>query len=319
MIVGAGAIGGVVGGRLFQAGYDVVLVARGEHGRAIQENGLTLSDPVETVNLAISCVSDVGEVTFGNGDVVLLAVKSQDTAAAVDSLIAVASPDVPVVCMQNGVANERTVLRWFARVYGCAVLCPTVYLEPGHVRAHSTPLTGILDVGRYPSGSDEVAEAVTSAFANAAFASEPNDNVMALKYQKLVANLANAIEVLCGPQRDKKPVIDLVRAEGKAVLDAAGIDQAPIEVMRRAPLSVEPVGDTEREGGSTYQSVLRSAGSVETDYLNGEIVLLGREHAIETPANETICALVREVIAGQRGVASMSSDDLLAAIQAHSA
>src|SRR4030095_12285176 len=57
IIYGAGAVGGVIGGRLFQAGQDVTLIARGEHLRALQDRGLTLAAPAETVTLAVPAVA----------------------------------------------------------------------------------------------------------------------------------------------------------------------------------------------------------------------------------------------------------------------
>src|SRR5580658_672756 len=117
VVVGAGAIGGAVGGRLFQRGFDVTLVARGEHGRALRAGGLVLEDPKESVTLPIPTVEDVREVSWAadaDGDaVVLLAVKGQQTDHALAQLIA-APPSTPVVCMQNGVENERRALRHFS-------------------------------------------------------------------------------------------------------------------------------------------------------------------------------------------------------------
>ena len=70
VVVGAGAIGGAVGARLFQKGYDVTLVARGEHGRALQEGGLVLEAPDETVTLRIPTVTEPAEVSWDGDDVV---------------------------------------------------------------------------------------------------------------------------------------------------------------------------------------------------------------------------------------------------------
>ena len=80
VVLGAGAIGGAVGARLFQHGFDVTLVARGEHGRALQ-SGLVLEAPGETVSLPIPAVLHPAEVWRDGSDetVVLLAVKGQHT------------------------------------------------------------------------------------------------------------------------------------------------------------------------------------------------------------------------------------------------
>ena len=87
-------------------------------------------------------------------DVVLLAVKGQDTVGALEQVRAAGGDGAVIVCLQNGVANEREALRRFADVYGVVVFCPAVHLEPGVVQASAVPLSGILDVGRYPSSQE---------------------------------------------------------------------------------------------------------------------------------------------------------------------
>ena len=86
VILGAGGVGGVIGGRLFQHGYDVVLIARGAHLAAIQQYGLRLEDPDATAELAVPAVATSAAVGFTDDDVVILATKSQDAAAALDEL-----------------------------------------------------------------------------------------------------------------------------------------------------------------------------------------------------------------------------------------
>ena len=85
VLIGPGAVGGVVGGRLFQFGHDVVLVARGAHREAIAERGLTVEWPEGSVTLPIPVVGSPAELTFGPDDVVIVAVKSQDTAGVIDA------------------------------------------------------------------------------------------------------------------------------------------------------------------------------------------------------------------------------------------
>src|SRR5215470_19826304 len=113
VVFGAGAIGGVLGGRLAQGGYDVVLVARGAHYEAIRDHGLRVDSTDGAVTLPLPVVDRAGALDLDDGDVVLLVVKSQDTAGALDALEAVAPPSTPIVCVQNAVANERAALRRF--------------------------------------------------------------------------------------------------------------------------------------------------------------------------------------------------------------
>ncbi len=95
VIYGAGAIGGVIGGRLFEHGHDTVLIARGEHGRAIREQGLRIVSPDGAVTVAVPAVERPADLDLGPDDVVILAMKTQDTASALDELAGAAARDWP--------------------------------------------------------------------------------------------------------------------------------------------------------------------------------------------------------------------------------
>ncbi len=224
VIYGAGAVGGVIGGRLFQAGHDVTLIARGEHLRVLQERGLTLASPLGSDTLPVPAVGGPAEAGLAAGDAVVLAMKSQHTEAALADLVRAAPPGVAVVCAQNGVDNERRALRSFPDVYGVSVMLPATHLEPGVVLSHSAGLTGLLDLGRYPSGVDDTARALAEAFSEATFASEARADIMRWKYRKLLLNLGNAVEAVCGGEARRGPLYGLVMEEGAAALAAAGID-----------------------------------------------------------------------------------------------
>ena len=299
VIYGAGAIGGVVGARLHQAGHDVQLIARGAHHDAIAAHGLTLQTPTETVTLRIPVADTPARADIGADDVVLLATKSQDTWAALAALRDARPDGVPVVCLQNGVENERVALRMLPDVYGAVVISPTAHLDPGTVQAYAAKVTGAIDVGRYPHGVDGRCRAVCQALAGARFDSEPRADIMRHKHAKLLNNLGNAIEAICGQAADSNELALRVREEGRAVLRAAGIEFDVPEITdvrgRWQRWGVSEIAGRPRGGGSTWQSVVRGAG-VETDYLNGEIVLRGREHGVPAPLNELLCRLVQETL-----------------------
>ncbi|HVT76847.1 MAG TPA: 2-dehydropantoate 2-reductase [Acidimicrobiales bacterium] len=297
VIYGAGAIGGVVGAQLFRAGTEVVLIARGAHAAAMQQKGITLEHGDEEETFFVPVVTDPSAVDWRDEDVVLLTMKSQDTSAAVRALAAVAPPSLAVVCAQNGVDNERVVLRHFDHTYGCVVMMPAAHLEPGVVQAHAWPTPGLLDVGRYPRGRDGTAHDIVAAFNAAGFHCVVRDDVMRWKYTKLLMNLANAIVALSGSSEEAGQIRRAARREGMAVLDAAGIDyasEAEDRERRADHLTIVPIKGEHRLGGSTHQSLARGAGDVETDWLNGEIVLLGRLHGVPTPVNAALQRLANE-------------------------
>src|SRR5271165_4663479 len=111
VVLGAGAVGCAIGGRLFEHGQDVVLVARGAHQAALASAGLELRDPERTVKLPIPSTCSLAEVDFQQGDIAVLATKTQHSEQLLVQLAASAPASTPVVCAQNGVENERLSLR----------------------------------------------------------------------------------------------------------------------------------------------------------------------------------------------------------------
>jgi 2-dehydropantoate 2-reductase len=150
IIYGAGAVGGAIGGRMAQAGHEVVLICRGAHLEAIRANGLLLQAPEGEWRLPVQAVGHPSEVDWRPDDAVIMTMKTQHTAGALLDLEAAAGTKVPVICAQNGVDNERMASRRFANVYAMLVALPATYLTPGEVIAGAAPLSGCLHAGRYP-------------------------------------------------------------------------------------------------------------------------------------------------------------------------
>jgi 2-dehydropantoate 2-reductase len=315
VIFGAGAIGGVVGACLHQSEHDVALIARGEHGRAIRERGLTFERPGSSATLEIPVAPSPADLDWNGDELVLLATKSQDTAGAVSALRAAAPARTPVVCVQNAVENERVALRLLPRVYGAVVMAPTAHLEPGVVQAYGTRGVGVIDVGRYPSGVDEVCDHVSEALEASGFSSRPRPDIMRFKHAKLLANLGNAVDAICEPGSAADEVTKLAREEGGAALVAGGIEFVAEEVndvqARWARLDVQPIEGRPRAGSSTRQSVTRGQ-AVETDYLNGEISLLGRLHGVPTPVNDALCGLSDRHVRERRPPQTVPAEEVLA-------
>jgi 2-dehydropantoate 2-reductase len=313
IIYGAGGIGGGIGASLHRHGHEVVLIARGAQLEAFQTQGLTLITPAGTETLQIPSVGHPSEIDFTEHDVVILTMKSQHTASALDDLAAAAG-DVPVFCAQNGVANERMAARRFSRVYGTVVNMPATYTVPGEIIVHAAPKLGVLDSGRYPEGLDEIATAVTSALDASAFRSEPDEQVMRKKYAKLLTNLNNAALVVCGPGVDNRDLGAAMTAEAEACYAAAGIETASAELLsanRAAAIQESEIPGVPRQGSSSWQSILRGTGNVEADYLNGEIALIGAQHGVPTPVNRLIQRLANDVARGAHEPGSVSPEELL--------
>ena len=124
------------------------------------------------------------------------------------------------------------------------------------------------------------------------FESVARPDIVRWKYAKLLLNLGNPVDALCPRDADFDELGRRARAEGQAVLDAAGIaytSSAEDRARRGDILRIIPIDDATRPGASTWQSLARGL-PVEVDHLNGEIVLLGRLHGVPTPVNELLQA-----------------------------
>ena len=328
IVIGAGAVGGTIGGRLSESGHEVVLAARGPHLDALQAGGLRLVTPAGPSTLRIPAVGGPAGLELRDGDVLILAVKTQDAEAALAEWAwqpvrggTVAADSLPVVCAQNGVASERFALRRFRQVYGMCVWLPATHLEPGTVEAQGAPLAGLLHLGRYPAGAGAVAARIGADLAGSRFLAPVVADVMRWKYGKLLANLSNAIEAVCGHgARDGAAGLRRrARAEGAAVLDAAGIGYASEQesaAARGDRVRIVPVNGTERTGGSSWQSLTRGTGSIEADFLNGEIVLLARELGMPAPVNEVLQRLANQAARQRRAPGGTTPDEVMALIAA---
>ncbi|MFJ9632322.1 ketopantoate reductase family protein [Streptomyces sp. NPDC101175] len=324
IIIGAGAVGGVVGGRLAGAGHEVVLVARGAQRAALAEHGLRLKVPdgASTYRLpVVESPAELGELR--PDDVLVLAVKTQDSEAALalwgPAPVAgggTAAERLPMVCAQNGVESQRLALRRFRRVYGVCVWLPASIVAPGVVAAGGTPLTGILHLGRYPHGTDETARLIAADLEKSRFEAPVVPDVTRWQYSKLLGNLANAIEAVCGPFGDEASLAfyGRVRAEGVAVLDAAGLAYTSADEEKETrgdKIQLVDIDGAPRGGGSSWQSLNRGTGTIEADYLNGEIALLGRLHGVPTPLNDLLQRLANDFARERRAAGSLPFDELV--------
>src|SRR5688572_4956603 len=317
VIYGAGAVGGVIGVRLTEHGHKVILIGRENQRAAIRERGLTLESPASITTVQIEIVTRPAEIQWTAEDVVLMTMKTQDTQGALQDLAVTAPARLPVVCAQNAVENERLALRYFDKVYGICVMCPCSYLTPGVVQSWCAPVTGILDIGRYPAGIDEISKEIASVLGGSNFVSEPRADIMRWKYGKLLMNLGNAAEALCGRSVRGGHVVTRARAEAIACFKAVGIDyvsDAEDEARRGDILQIGVIEGRARAGGSSWQSLRRQTGRIEADYLNGEIAMLGRSCGVATPVNSLLQRLANQFASEGRPPGSMALEELSALV-----
>ena len=220
IVFGIGAIGGVIAAQLSLAGHSVIGIARGAQLEAVHRAGLALLTPMGRTTATFPVYADPREVSFNSDDLVLLAMKSQDTGQALSQLRAAGVADQPIFCFQNGVSNELLALRFFENVYGVTVMLPGDFEKPGEVVAYGAPNSGVFDIGRYPAGTDAAVENLCGILNTSRFLANARNDVMSSKYRKLLANLRNIIDAAFGDEQLQKEWFRKVLVEGEAVPDS---------------------------------------------------------------------------------------------------
>jgi 2-dehydropantoate 2-reductase len=338
VFIGAGAIGSAVGGLLAQQGTEVLLVARGDHARAMIADGLTLRCPDTTITVPAPTVTGPEDVRLTTDDVLVLSTKSHQAEAAVhvwadvpvfpspnsaqaaDAAVGRAAELLPILIALNGVAAEDIALRYFDRVFGVCVWFPAVLIEPGEVIVRgAAPIRGIFHVGRYGTSTDPSADAqllgrVGNDWDAAGCRIARPERVMAWKYRKLISNLGNALQALLGDGGKAAELRTAVDSEAREVLAAAGIEvtsDAEERAARSNGFTVQPVpGEPAELGGSSWQSLVRGTGTIESDYLNGEIALIARRIGSAAPINAKLAALARQAARNGQQPGDMTADQL---------
>ena len=323
-VLGAGSIGCFVGGMLARGAHSVSLVARPRIIDEIKRNGLRLSsadgvdDVVPAARLTLSETPDA----LGAADVILVCVKSNDTAEAGDLIARHGTPAATVISLQNGVSNAD-VLR--EKLPDRAVLAGMV---PFNVQA--------MGEGRFhrATSGDIVIERDTadtaSALSVAGLKLRASDNIAGVQWGKLVLNLNNALNALSGlpvraqlAQRSWRMVMADQWAEALAVLRAAGVrivSATPVPaswtpVLLRLPdglfqailgrtMTIDPLARS-----SMSDDLLRGRRT-EIDYLQGVIVDLAQKHGIDAPLSRRVVALIKQAEAAGKGLPNLAADQV---------
>ncbi|MEI7716187.1 MAG: 2-dehydropantoate 2-reductase N-terminal domain-containing protein [Mycobacterium sp.] len=326
VIIGAGAIGGTVGGLLARAGIPAVLVARGRHAEVLAADGVTLRTPDGAFRTPVTTVSRPEDLQLTADDVLVFATKTQQLDAALQEwadrpvhgpggLEGNAGERLPVMTALNGVAAEEKSLRYFRRVFGICVWMPAVHLEPGEVVVRAWPVAGQFHIARWPASLATAEDAtllagLTQSWTPAGVLVSLPVDVAPWKYNKLLTNLGNAVAALTGDAAGAGALIAAARDEGERVLRSAGIEFVSFEtsksVRATGPIIREVPGWQGGPSNSTGQSLSRNTGNIETDFLNGEIVRIAHRHGIAAPLNAAVASAARMALRAGLGPGAYS-------------
>ncbi|MDB5765398.1 MAG: panE2 [Collimonas fungivorans] len=327
-VFGAGAIGIYVGASLLAAGVDVVLIGRARMRAQIASQGLLLSD-LEGRQQRLEgehVPYQESASALADADLILVTVKSADSAAAARAIAGYAKPSALIVSLQNGVGNIDTLRGLMSGWQVLAAMVPFNVAQMDGNRFHRA--TG----GELMIEADARLEPWLVPFRRAHLPLQQCEDFAAVQWGKLLLNLNNAVNALSGlalkselSQRAYRRCLALLIDEALSVLRAAGIRPAriarvrpqllplllrlPDAVFRRvaaAMLKIDP------EARSSMWQDLQAGRLTEVDYLNGAIVRLAESLARDAPANRRIAALIHA--AEQGGLQPLSGAALYRAL-----
>jgi len=312
-VVGAGAIGSLIGALLARVGEDVTLIGRQEHVEAIQASGLVIEGVLGRLTIPLKAT----QALDFRPDLVLLAVKTQDvenTCQQIKELV----EDAPIVTLQNGVRSDSIVASLLPaeNILSGVVMLNVQYLKPGKI-TYARPGSLII-CEAFGENGQRVRN--IRALLNRAIRTEIRGDIQGVHWTKLlVNNLANGLEAMSGQSikvcmrhAGLRKISVMALKEGFQVIEKAGFRTAPLpgvpapfmEFILRSPVSIAAWTLSLAMGsgntlGSTLQS-LRRGRPTEIDYLNGEIVRLGQQVGLATPYNTRVVEIVKGVEKSQQ-------------------
>jgi 2-dehydropantoate 2-reductase len=315
VVAGAGSIGCFVGGLLAGAGRAVSLLARPRVIAEIESFGLNLTS-LEGSSWHVASqqvkLSDDPNVMADAG-MVLVTVKSADTSEVADAIARHAPLGAVIVSLQNGVANAAVLRRLLPGRTVLAAMVPFNVIAAGEGRFHRAT-SGDIVIERDNAGT-------AAKLSVPGLAMRPTDDIAGVQWGKLLVNLNNAINALCGlplreqlAQRDWRALFADQMAEGLSAVRAEGtkpVSPTPVSLhwtphLLRLPdalfaLALAPAMKIDPQARSSMWEDLERRRRTEIDYLQGVITEIADRRGLEVPLSRRIVALIKQAEAAGRG------------------
>ena len=294
-VMGAGAVGGYLGGILARAGHSVALIDRGAHLRAIQSNGLRVQAENSDFIVRVPATDNPAEI--GPVDLVVHAVKTYHNPEAIPMMRPLVNEGTTVLTIQNGVDSWEQLNAGLGHSH---VLPGAIYIEtrveaPGVVRRQGNVYRLVL--GEADGPVTPPTKAIAQAFQAASLPTEVATDIHKVLWTKwlFIATLAGVTtaahagiaEVLAVPA-SRELVIQVMR-EIEAVGRKRGIDLDKDVVDK----TLRYMENEARSLKASMQTDMEAGRPMELEALTGTVVRLGRESGVPTLANDTIYRLLK--------------------------
>jgi 2-dehydropantoate 2-reductase len=300
VVMGSGGTGGYFGAKLARAGEDVTFVARGEHLRAIQARGLSVTSATEG---SWTVTAPAVERLDGHppAELVLFCVKSFDTESAAQAVLPVIGPDTGVLSIQNGVDNEEKLegIVGTGHVLGGMAQVFATIAGPGAIQHF---LLGKIQFGEMDGRESPRARSFLAACERASIPCELSRDVARTLWQKYVflvtqSGLSALTRCPAGVIRavpETRSLCRLLLEEMAALARAAGVDLGP-DIVDANMRNLDALG------ANAYSSLhhdLTHGKRLELEALQGHAVRLGQRHGIPTPALFAVYAALKPYLTG---------------------
>jgi 2-dehydropantoate 2-reductase len=302
LIMGAGAIGSVVGGFLAKAGHNVTLVGRAPHMTAIRDRGLRISGiwgehRVESLQTR----TDVAGLEPGGFEFILICVKSYHTRDAVAAVAPLADSNTLVCSYQNGLGNAETIAKavGWPRTIGARAIFGTWLPEPGH--AEVTVIANPTAVGVYdPATPAARVQDLAEAMDRAGLPTVYTDEIATVLWGKVAYNcalnpLSALLDVPYGALLETEHTRSIMRevvAELYAVGSVLGVRLRPDTAEEYVDLLFNHLIPPTAAHYASMREDFRHRRRTEIDALNGAICEYGRAHRVPCPTNTLLTRLV---------------------------
>lgn len=324
VVAGAGSIGCFVGGMLAAVGQPVQLLARPRMIEEVSAHGLRLTSlEGADIRLPPSAVAITGDPTvLRAAGIVLVCVKSADTAAMAATIAAYAPPDAIIVSLQNGVANVATLTKRLAGHRVLAGMVPFNVVQLGGGRFHRSTSGDIV------LQADDAATAARLSVPGLAV--RASDNIVGVQWGKLLVNLNNALNALSGlPLRDQlsqRPwrrlladqigeALTMLKAEGITPVSTTPLPPSRMPAVLRLPdfafrLIAGRMVRIDPQARSSMWEDLERRRPTEIDYLQGAIVDIAHRRSLDAPLSARIVALVKQAESRGEGSPRLVPDQI---------
>ncbi|MCH8909786.1 MAG: 2-dehydropantoate 2-reductase [Chloroflexi bacterium] len=295
-VVGAGGTGGYYGGALARAGNHVTMIARGPHLAAIRANGLQVNSVLlGDFHLDVDATDDMS--TVGPVDLVIFAVKSWATGAAIRDMGPLVGDGTMIVSTQNGIDSERLLGEAFGpeHILGCAATVSSMIESPGVVTQGGGP--GSLVIGEMSAAPSQRVEELVERCKAAGLAAETHDNIVLAIWQKFIFICAlSGMTALT-----RKPIGEIFAQESTTAMYLQVLSEvAEVGRAEGVALPESTAADILRTTQAREPFIIGSMGHdliagnpIEIGLLNGRVVELGEKHGVPTPANFAIAAALK--------------------------